>query len=148
VVAVALTALALTGSYRRWERMVVFLCLLDLAWFAIALRVHPFAGDVFRHSMVPSLPPKGITAGWLFLVIATVGTAIAAWQLFFQQSCVADKRLRFSDLKWARLDTLIGAVFTILVAGCMMLAGNAAFLRHWIFTVECVGLRRSARVAA
>lgn len=38
-----------------------------------------------------------------------------------------NKRLRFSDLKWARLDTLLGAVFTIIVAGCMMLAGNAAF---------------------
>jgi Mn2+/Fe2+ NRAMP family transporter len=75
-----------------------------------------------------------LTAGWLFLVIATVGTTIAPWQLFFRQSCVADKRLRFSDLNWARLDTLVGAVFTILVAGCMMLAGNAAFLRHWNFT--------------
>jgi Mn2+/Fe2+ NRAMP family transporter len=46
--------------------------------------------------------------------------------LFFQQSCVADKRLRFADLKWSRLDTLVGAVFTIVVAGCMMIAGNAA----------------------
>jgi Mn2+/Fe2+ NRAMP family transporter len=62
-----------------------------------------------------------------FLVIAIVGTTIAPWQLFFQQSCIADKRLRFSDLRWARLDTFVGAVFTILVAGCMMLAGNAAF---------------------
>jgi Mn2+/Fe2+ NRAMP family transporter len=40
--AVALAALVLTGSYRRWERIVVFLCLLDLTWsrshsgFAIA----------------------------------------------------------------------------------------------------------------
>jgi Mn2+/Fe2+ NRAMP family transporter len=51
--------------------------------------------------------------------------------LFFQQSCVADKRLRFADLKWARLDTLIGAAFTIVVAGCMMLVGNAA-LRHGV----------------
>ncbi|MGD0498413.1 MAG: Nramp family divalent metal transporter [Bryobacteraceae bacterium] len=132
--AVALTALVVTGSYRRWERIVVFLCLLDLAWFAIAFRVYPAAGDVLRHSIIPSLPLSGLTAGWLFLVIATVGTTIAPWQLFFQQSCVADKRLRFSDLTWARLDTLIGAVFTILVAGCMMLAGNAAFLRHWNFT--------------
>lgn len=134
VAAIALTALVLTGSYRRWERIVVFLCLLDLAWFAIALRVHPVVGDVLRHTVLPSMPSSGLTAGWLFLVIATVGTTIAPWQLFFQQSCVADKRLRFSDLKWARLDTLIGAVFTILVAGCMMLAGNAAFLRHWNFT--------------
>jgi len=134
VAAVALSGLVVTGSYRRWERIVVFLCLLDLAWFAVAFRVHPAAGDVLRHSVAPSLPPGGLNAAWLFLVIATVGTTIAPWQLFFQQSCVADKRLRFSDLKWARLDTLIGAVFTILVAGCMMLAGNAAFLRHWTFT--------------
>ena len=45
VAAVALTALVLTGSYRRWERIVVFLCLLDLAWFAIVFRVHPAAGE-------------------------------------------------------------------------------------------------------
>ena len=131
--AVALTALVLTGSYRRWERIVVFLCLLDMAWFAIAFRVHANAANVLRHSIVPSLPAGGLTGSWLFLVIAIVGTTIAPWQLFFQQSCVADKRLRFSDLKWARLDTLVGAVFTILVAGCMMLAGNAAFIRHWDF---------------
>jgi Mn2+/Fe2+ NRAMP family transporter len=56
------------------------------------------------------------------------------WQLFFQQSCVADKRLRFSDLKWARLDTFIGACFTILAAGCMMLVGDAMFTRHLPFT--------------
>ena len=134
VAAVALTALVLTGSYRRWERIVVCLCLLDLAWFAIAFRVHPSSRELLQHTMIPSLPANGLTAGWLFLVIAIVGTTIAPWQLFFQQSCVADKRLRFSDLRWARLDTFVGAVFTILVAGCMMLAGNAAFQHRWEFS--------------
>ena len=133
IAAVGLTALVTTGSYRRWERTVVFLCLIDLAWFFIAYRVHPAAADIVRQSVMPSLPAGGLTASWLFLVIATVGTTIAPWQLIFQQSCVADKRLRFSDLRWARLDTLVGAVFTILVAGCMMLAGNAGFQRHWDF---------------
>src|ERR1700737_1042070 len=55
VAAIALTALVLTGSYRRWERILVFLCLLDLAWFAIALRVHPVVGDVLRHTGLPSM---------------------------------------------------------------------------------------------
>jgi len=63
----------------------------------------------------------------VFLVIAVVGTTIAPWQLFFQQSCVAEKRLRFSDLKWARLDTLIAATFTVAVAGAMMLVGNYGY---------------------
>jgi NRAMP (natural resistance-associated macrophage protein)-like metal ion transporter len=132
--AVTLTALVLTGSYRRWERIVVFLCLLDVAWLAVAWRVHPAVREIVHSTLVPALPASGLTASWLFLVIAIVGTTIAPWQLFFQQSCVADKRLRFSDVRWARLDTLLSAVFTILVAGCMMLAGNAAFLRHWNFT--------------
>jgi Mn2+/Fe2+ NRAMP family transporter len=134
VAAVGLTALALTGSYRRWERIVLFLCLLDLAWFAIAFRMAPPAGEVIRHAILPLAPVGGLTGSWLFLVIAIVGTTIAPWQLFFQQSCVADKRLRFSDLGWARLDTFIGAVFTILVAGAMMLVGNAGFQRRWDFT--------------
>lgn len=129
VAAFALTLLVLTGSYRRWERIVVFLCLLDLAWFALAYYARPATGEILRNTFIPSIPPGGLTGGLVFLVVGIVGTTIAPWQLFFQQSCIADKRLRFADLKWARVDTLIGATFTIIVAGCMMLTGNAA-LRH------------------
>jgi Mn2+/Fe2+ NRAMP family transporter len=124
--AVCLVALVLSGGYRRWERVTVFLCLLDLTWVAIAVRVRPPLGEIAHSTLVPRIPQGGITASLMFLIIAIVGTTIAPWQLFFQQSCIADKRLRFSDVKWARLDTLLGAVFTIIVAGCMMLAGNAA----------------------
>jgi Mn2+/Fe2+ NRAMP family transporter len=70
----------------------------------------------------------------MFLVIAIVGTTVAPWQLFFQQSCIADKRLRFADVKWARLDTFLGACITITVAGCMMIAGNASLAHGFKFT--------------
>lgn len=132
--ALALTAMALGGSYRRWERLIVVLCLLDTAWLVIAWRLHPGAGSVLHSTFAPSLPAEGLSGNWLFLVIAIVGTTIAPWQLFFQQSCIADKRLRFSDLPAARLDTLLGALFTVIVAGCMMLAGNALHARHAVFT--------------
>jgi Mn2+/Fe2+ NRAMP family transporter len=112
----------------------VFLCLLDLSWFAIAWKLHPAAGEVLRATIVPGMPPGGITPDLVFLVIAVVGTTIAPWQLFFQQSCIADKRLRFSDIPWARLDTFVGAFITITVAGCMMLAGNASRVHGFHFT--------------
>ena len=134
IAACALTLLVLTGSYRRWERIVLFLCVLDLAWFVLAFNARPAAGEILKNTLVPSLPAGGLTAGLVFLVVGIVGTTIAPWQLFFQQSCVADKRLRFSDLKWARLDTLIGAAFTIIVAGCMMMTGNAALRHGFSFT--------------
>jgi Mn2+/Fe2+ NRAMP family transporter len=129
--AVALIVLVTSGGYLRWERITIGLCILDVAWFALAAIVRPHWGNVAYNSVVPTSPRGGVTPGLVFLTIAIVGTTIAPWQLFFQQSCVADKRLRFSDLKWARLDTGVGAVFTILVAGAMMLIGDAAF-RHGI----------------
>jgi Mn2+/Fe2+ NRAMP family transporter len=121
--AVGLVVIAVTGSYRRWERITVGLCLLDLAWLYLAWKLRPPVGAVVQ-GLLPHVPEGGLTGDLIFLVIAIVGTTIAPWQLFFQQSCIADKKLRFSDVKWARLDTLLGACITIAVAGCMMIAGN------------------------
>jgi Mn2+/Fe2+ NRAMP family transporter len=127
VSALGLTLMVVTGSYLRWERIVIVLCLMDLTWFGLAYVVHPDWGTVGRNTIVPTMPSGGVTSGLVFLVIAIVGTTIAPWQLFFQQSCVAEKRLRSSDLKWARLDTLIGATFTVCVAGAMMLVGSYGY---------------------
>jgi hypothetical protein len=105
IAAVALIIHVTSGSYRRWERITCVLCLLDLTWVAMAIICHPHVGAIIRNTFIPSIPKGGFTVSLVFLVIAIVGTTIAPWQLFFQQSCVADKRLRFTDLKWARLDT-------------------------------------------
>src|SRR5579884_3906333 len=90
VAAVALMLMAVTGSYLRWERITVFLCLMDLGWIFMALKLRPSAAELLHNSIVPGLPAGGITASLIFLVIAIVGTTIAPWQLFFQQSCIAD----------------------------------------------------------
>ncbi len=132
--AVGLVALVLTGSYRRWERIVVFLCSLDLAWFVVAYWLRPPVGQILKGALVPGIPPGGLTSSLVFLVIAIVGTTVAPWQLFFQQSCIADKRLRFADLNWARLDTLLGACITIVAAGCMMIAGYASKAHGFTFS--------------
>ena len=126
LVAAGLIAMVVTASYRRWERFALLLCLFDLAWLVLAVRFGPDLGTVARDSVIPSIPAGGITSNLVFLVIAIVGTTIAPWQLFFQQSCVADKKLRFSDLKWERLDTFIGACVVIAMAACMMLVGDFA----------------------
>jgi Mn2+/Fe2+ NRAMP family transporter len=126
LVAAGLILMVCTSSYRRWERIALFLCLLDVAWLAYAILLGPHLGVVVHDSLVPSLPATGITSDYIFLVIAIVGTTIAPWQLFFQQSCVADKRLRFADLPWERLDTFIGACVVVLMAVCMLLVGDAA----------------------
>lgn len=132
--AVGLTVLVLSGGYLRWERITIGLCLLDVTWMGMAVFVRPHWAEVARHTMLPSVPPGGLTGDLVFLMIAIVGTTIAPWQLFFQQSCVAEKRLRFSDLMWERLDTFAGACFTIVVAASMMVVGDLAYRHHLPFS--------------
>lgn len=86
VAAVILVVMVLSGSYRRWERVTVFLCLLDLAWVAIALKVRPPLREILHSTFVPGIPAGGVSASLIFLVIAIVGTTIAPWQLFFSRA--------------------------------------------------------------
>jgi len=48
--------------------------------------------------------------------MANIGTTIAPWMLFFQQSSVVDKGLKEKDIPWGKFDTLVGSIFTVLVA--------------------------------
>ncbi len=106
--------------------MTLALCGLNLAWLFLAWQVGPSAADIVRGSVLPSVPAGGITGEFVFMAIALVGTTIAPWQLFFQQSCVADKRLRFADLRLARLDTFLGAVAVVVFAGLHDAGGRRA----------------------
>src|SRR5258708_28991318 len=64
VSAVGLTLMVVTGSYLRWERIVIALCLMDLTWFVLAFKVHPH----FAHnSIIPTMPAGGITSSLVFL---------------------------------------------------------------------------------
>jgi Mn2+/Fe2+ NRAMP family transporter len=129
VSAAGLIAMVVTGSYLRWERITIFLCLLDNVWFLFAYE-SGFRPLESVNALIPGIPPGGVTSDLVFLVIAIVGTTIAPWQLFFQQSAIADKRLRFRDLRSERLDTFLSAVYTILVAAAMMVVGNVLYTHH------------------
>lgn len=134
IAAVALILMVITGSYLRWERATIFLCLLDLFWLVLMVMSHPNAGEAVRNTFIPTAPAGGITSDLVFMIIATIGTTIAPWQLFFQQSCIADKKLRFKDLKWSQLDTFIGAIFTVTIAGAMMMVGNVMHQHNIAYT--------------
>jgi Mn2+/Fe2+ NRAMP family transporter len=63
----------------------------------------------------------------MLLIIAIVGTTVAPWQLFFQQSYIIDKRITPRFIRYERVDLGIGIVIVILGAGAMMCSTAAAF---------------------
>jgi Mn2+/Fe2+ NRAMP family transporter len=107
--------MVLNGRYWTWEKLAMAFCALNLIYIPGAFMVHPQVSDIVRHGMVPNFP-GGFTGQLFFFLMANIGTTIAPWMLFFQQSSVVDKGLKEKDIPWGKFDTLLGSVFTVLVA--------------------------------
>ena len=114
-----------TGDFRRFERFALALVLGSLLLIPVFLMVHPPWRAIAHDFVVPRLPPQAHLADVMLLIIAIVGTTVAPWQLFFQQSYVIDKRIGARFINYERVDLVIGIVLVILGAVAMI-----AFCAH------------------
>jgi len=123
--AATLVAITTTGSFRRWEAAMLLFIASSLVLFPLAFLSHPDYGATVRHLVVPTIQ-GGVTSGAILLIIAIVGTTVAPWQLFFQQSNVVDKRITPRFINHERADTFLGSVVVVVGAGALMIAGAYA----------------------
>ncbi|MDP2940791.1 MAG: divalent metal cation transporter, partial [Candidatus Omnitrophota bacterium] len=121
----------LQGRYWTWEKIVIGFCALNLVYIPAAFMVHPSLKDILFNSVVPHLPPGGLNNELFFMLMANIGTTIAPWMVFFQQSAVVDKNMKEKDMGWGKLDTAIGSLCTVLVAAfCIIVTGTVLFGSH------------------
>jgi Mn2+/Fe2+ NRAMP family transporter len=118
VAAVFLIAIAMTGSYRRFERIGIAVGMAELVFIPAMLMAHPNPGAVL--SGLGDLPLG--QHSYVFLLAANVGAVIMPWMIFYQQGAVIDKRLSRRSLGRERQDTAVGAVLTQLIMIMMVLA--------------------------
>ena len=109
-------AMILSGRYWTWEKFALLFCGINLIYIPAAFMIHPSVNDIVFNSFVPHFPPGGFTNDLFFLLMANIGTTIAPWMLFFQQSSVVDKGLHEKDIKFGKIDTAIGSALTVVVA--------------------------------
>nr|WP_311528553.1 Nramp family divalent metal transporter [uncultured Ralstonia sp.] len=126
--AAALVMLAAsTGDFRRFERFALILVAGSLTLIPVFVMVHPPIGQVARDFFVPALPAGAPLAEVMLLIIAIVGTTVAPWQLFFQQSYVIDKRITARFIRYERADLWLGIVLVIAGAVAMIAFSAQAF---------------------
>lgn len=124
--ALLLIGITVSGNFRRWERaMFVFLFASLLVLPLLALS-HPDPGAVLTGFVWPSVH-GGFTSDAALLIIAIVGTTVAPWQLFFQQSNVIDKRITPRWLEYEKADTVIGAIVVVIGAAAIMISAASAY---------------------
>jgi Mn2+/Fe2+ NRAMP family transporter len=121
VAAAALMAMTMTGSFRKWERFMFVFVITNFIAVPLALLSHPHLAPIIEGSVTPGVQ-SGFNSTSMLLIIGIVGTTVAPWQLFFQQSNVIDKRITPRWINYERADTVIGSFVVILGAAALMIA--------------------------
>jgi len=158
--------------YWTWERVALVIAAFNLVFVPLTLASHPDWQSVaasFAHTGIPGGLTGMFSASFLILVSANIGTTIAPWQLFFQQSCVVDKGLLPADIPASRRDLALGvggmaivALAIIILSGQYIhgMPGAANFdtagilsavgrrVGAWAMTLFALGLLEAGLIAA
>lgn len=127
-----LVGAVLSGKFERWERFMLFLVLVSLLVVPLGL-LSPFhAIGIAKGLFLPGVK-GGLTSTATVFLIGIVGTTVAPWQLFFQQSTVVDKQITPRWISYERADTFFGSIVTNVAGGLVMVATAA------VFTTEATG---------
>ncbi len=128
VAAVGLIAITASGSFRFWERSMFLFIFANLLVVPLFFLAHPKWSQVGHDLVVPGIQ-GGANSTSVLMLIAIVGTTIAPWQLFFQQSNVVDKRITPRWINYERVDTWIGA-FVVVIAAAVLISVAAFAFQH------------------
>ncbi len=107
--AIGISILVLRENFHRVEHLLLALSAVFVAYVVAGILAHPDWGEAGRGLVVPSIP---LDRDALLVAVATVGTTLAPWGLAFIQSYAVDKRLGVKDLRYERVDVIVGAVLT------------------------------------
>ena len=132
-VTLILFAVVISGKYWTFEKLTLFFCLFNLvyipaAFWGMSISYSPGWGEAAR-GFIPQLP-GGLTGDMIFILLANIGTTIAPWMIFFQQSAVVDKGMDVHDIPYGQVETFVGSVSTCLVAVFIILTTAAVLYYH------------------
>ncbi|GAC1571761.1 MAG: divalent metal cation transporter [Sphingomicrobium sp.] len=130
IAATIVIAAASTGSFRRFERVCMTLIVGSLLLIPILVMVHPTLGEVGRGLLIPNIPIGSDLSKVVLLIIGIVGTTVAPWQLFFQQSYLIDKRITPRFMNYERADLWIGIAIVLAGATAIIAFSAATFSGH------------------
>ncbi|WP_297438687.1 NRAMP family divalent metal transporter [uncultured Clostridium sp.] len=115
--AVGLIIITGLGKYKRVEKIAIFVGLFELVFLVAAFMAKP---DI--HQMVVQAGQQPLhNGGYWLLISANVGAVIMPWMIFYQQSAVVDKKLTEKNLRFTRIDTMVGSILTQVIMAAVLI---------------------------
>ncbi len=129
LVAVGVWALVLKGSNRVVEKVFLVASLLYIAYPISLVLAKPDWGEVALAAITPTFQGNG---AYVAMLIGLVGTTIAPWMQFYQQAAVVEKRIDVDELRYTRIDVVLGCIVTDVVAFSIVMACAATLHKQGV----------------
>jgi Mn2+/Fe2+ NRAMP family transporter len=122
VAAAIVWLLIVQGTYRSVEKIFLGASAFYVCYIVAGLLAHPDwkAAAVATVSRPTTLGIRNY--GYVFMVIALVGTTIAPWMQFYLQASVVEKGITSRQYSASRWDVILGCLFTDVVAWFIIVA--------------------------
>jgi Mn2+/Fe2+ NRAMP family transporter len=125
--------LVVKGTQKRVERVFLAMSLVFFGYVISAFLAKPDWSVVLSEAVKPHFQ---MSSGYLFTVMALIGTTITPFMQVFVQSSVVEKRLDTEDLTVARADVMAGTVFACLVAAFIVISTAATLHANGVTEID------------
>ncbi|HSN73710.1 MAG TPA: Nramp family divalent metal transporter, partial [Anaerolineae bacterium] len=119
IAAVVVWLLIVKANYKWVERVFLAASAIFLAYIISGVLARPPWGEVAKAFVTPSFQ---FEPGYVAIFVTIIGTTIAPWMQFYQQSSIVDKGLKITEYAYERIDVVVGSLFAVIVASFIMIA--------------------------
>jgi Mn2+/Fe2+ NRAMP family transporter len=117
--------LIVKGTYKSVEKVFLAACVFYFSYILSGFLSKPDWYVVLESSVRPVFQ---FNKAYLLMLTGVIGTTIAPWMQFYQQSSVVEKGIKLKNYKYSKLDVIIGAfVVNIVAVFIVIVCANTLF---------------------
>jgi NRAMP (natural resistance-associated macrophage protein)-like metal ion transporter len=121
--------LVVKSTYKSVEKVFLAACVFYIAYIISGNLANPDWAEVAKDSVSPTIK---FNTAYLYMIIGIVGTSIAPWMQFYQQSAVVEKGITAENYSHAKWDVYVGTVAAIIVIFFIILTCGATLYKSGI----------------
>lgn len=111
--------LVVKGTYKSVEKVFLLASALYFSYIIAGFLAQPDWGLAAQSMIMPKI---SLDTAYITMVIGLVGTTIAPWMMFYIQSSVVEKGISLKNLKYSKMDAVLGAIVVNIVAFFIVIA--------------------------
>ncbi len=142
IAALLVSVAVLRGSYKHIEKFLLVLSLSAISYIITVIMVKPDWGEVLHATVVPQFE---LEPGFILAVLATIGTTITPWGVFYMQASVADKGLEIKDYQYTKIDVSFGAAWGNIISAFIVISTAATL---YVYGISVESAEQAAMVLA